>query len=757
MAAVGFTPISLYYSATALAVPTAGNLVPGELALNTADGKLYYKSLAGVVTLLAGATAGPAGGSNTQIQFNSSNALAGSANLTWSGTVLAVTGGLTATRSGSTVAVFTQTSATGYGMTIVPGADTVYEAFVINNAANTLNQIKMYGNGSASFASGVTIQGLTVGLGAGAVATNTAVGYQAAFSNVSGSNNSYLGYQSGYYQTGSRNTGLGFGALVGTAAVSNTGIDSTAIGSSALAQNYSGSYNTGVGSQALKANTTASYNTAVGFSALVTNIVGTENSAFGVYALRLNNNGNYNSAFGLQALEANVSGNSNTAAGYQALVNNAGSSNTAVGYRAAYTVTGGNNTAIGNNAGSNGTTGTSAGDYNTSVGDTALNSISTGGYNTAVGGRSLYRVSSGNYNVAMGYQAGNTIATATAGTFIGTFAGLYATGADNTAVGYAALSANTNPSAGAYNTAIGSQALIANVAGPYNTAVGYQAAFGYSGANGVNTIIGAQAMYSATSSLGNYANVIVGFQAGYNLNGTTAQGIYNTFVGTGSGAQMTTGSKNTILGCYNGNTVGVLDIRTSDNYIVLSDGDGNVRGIFDNNGTLLVGKTSAATTSLEGTVVTKVGRINVVTAASTSAFSTYELYSTGAGAYRFYVDAAGTISATSIVITAISDERLKENVRDIDTGLSSIMALKPRRFDWKEGKGQDKKNAAGFIAQEFENVFPECVGTSKAGEDGIEYKNINHETLIPTLVKAIQEQQALITTLTARITALEGA
>ena len=76
--------------------------------------------------------------------------------------------------------------------------------------------------------------------------------------------------------------------------------------------------------------------------------------------------------------------------------------------------------------------------------------------------------------------------------------------------------------------------------------------------------------------------------------------------------------------------------------------------------------------------------------------------------------------------------------------------------DWKEGKGQNKKNVAGFIAQEFETVFPECVSTTKAGEDGIEYKNINHETLIPTLVKAIQEQQALIESLTTRLTALES-
>jgi hypothetical protein len=102
----------------------------------------------------------------------------------------------------------------------------------------------------------------------------------------------------------------------------------------------------------------------------------------------------------------------------------------------------------------------------------------------------------------------------------------------------------------------------------------------------------------------------------------------------------------------------------------------------------------------------------------------------------------GTVNATSIVISAISDQRLKENVRNLDTGLDAIIALKPRRFDWKKGKGQDKKNVAGFIAQEFEEVFPECVGVTKAGGDGIEYKNINHETLIPTLVKAIQELKA---------------
>ena len=53
MAASGYTPISLYYSTTASAVPLAANLANGEVALNTADMKLYAKNSSGVVTLLA--------------------------------------------------------------------------------------------------------------------------------------------------------------------------------------------------------------------------------------------------------------------------------------------------------------------------------------------------------------------------------------------------------------------------------------------------------------------------------------------------------------------------------------------------------------------------------------------------------------------------------------------------------------------------------------------------------------------------------
>ena len=61
MAAINFTPISLYYTTTAAAVPSAGNLVSGELALNITDEKLYFKNAAGTVKLLASNAATTAG------------------------------------------------------------------------------------------------------------------------------------------------------------------------------------------------------------------------------------------------------------------------------------------------------------------------------------------------------------------------------------------------------------------------------------------------------------------------------------------------------------------------------------------------------------------------------------------------------------------------------------------------------------------------------------------------------------------------
>ena len=53
MAQTGFTPIQIYYSTTTTNVPSAGNLVDGELAINVTDGKLFYKDNLGVVQTIA--------------------------------------------------------------------------------------------------------------------------------------------------------------------------------------------------------------------------------------------------------------------------------------------------------------------------------------------------------------------------------------------------------------------------------------------------------------------------------------------------------------------------------------------------------------------------------------------------------------------------------------------------------------------------------------------------------------------------------
>tara|TARA_R110002126_G_scaffold53859_2_gene145846 strand:- start:4209 stop:4679 length:471 start_codon:yes stop_codon:yes gene_type:complete len=53
MAQTNYTPIALYYSTTASAVPVNTNLVNGELAINITDGKLFYKDNTGAVQTIA--------------------------------------------------------------------------------------------------------------------------------------------------------------------------------------------------------------------------------------------------------------------------------------------------------------------------------------------------------------------------------------------------------------------------------------------------------------------------------------------------------------------------------------------------------------------------------------------------------------------------------------------------------------------------------------------------------------------------------
>ena len=171
---------------------------------------------------------------------------------------------------------------------------------------------------------------------------------------------------------------------------------------------------------------------------------------------------------------------------------------------------------------------------------------------------------------------------------------------------------------------------------------------------------------------------------------------------------------------------------------------------LDASGNLLVGKTARDLTTA-GVELLPSGQTTVIVASSVGGFTTSEVYSTTAAAYRFYVGMNGTVSATNTVISAISDARFKENVQDIDVGLAAILSLKPRKFDWKSGKGKDIKGDRGFIAQEFETVFPNLIDEWKdpAPEGEAPYKSVRQD-LIPVLVKAIQELTARVQTLEAR-------
>ena len=66
----------------------------------------------------------------------------------------------------------------------------------------------------------------------------------------------------------------------------------------------------------------------------------------------------------------------------------------------------------------------------------------------------------------------------------------------------------------------------------------------------------------------------------------------------------------------------------------------------------------------------------------------------------------------------------------------------------------------GFLAHEVSNIVPEATTGEKdaTNEDGsIKPQGIDQSKLVPLLVKTVQEQQATIEALTARITALESA
>jgi hypothetical protein len=134
MAQTNNTTLQLYYSPTATAVPSAGNLAFGELAINILDEKLYFKNSSGVVKLLAS----PSGATGTvqSVSVVSANGLAG--------TVATAT---------TTPAITLSTTITG----ILKGNGTAISAAVASTdyAPATSGTSILKGNGTGGFANAV--------------------------------------------------------------------------------------------------------------------------------------------------------------------------------------------------------------------------------------------------------------------------------------------------------------------------------------------------------------------------------------------------------------------------------------------------------------------------------------------------------------------------------------------------------------------------------------------------------------------------
>ena len=477
-----------------------------------------------------------------------------------------------------------------------------------------------------------------------------------------------------------------------------------------------GNYNTAFGYSSLSANTTGADNTAYGIGTLFNNTIGFNNTAIGVQALKGNVDGGDNTAYGVNALFGNTSGSNNTASGYNSLVSNlSGSFNTALGYQA--DVGSGalaNATALGANAIVTTSNTIQLGDTNVtkinSSGTLTLGAVTypntdgTAGYVLTTNGTGQAGWADGSIGkfttdgkgnmFVLGTGAGASLFSSFGITnlFVGTSSGQSTTtGSNNTASGYRTLYANDM---GGYNTADGFEALYSNIGGNNNTATGDDAL--YSNISGsFNTADGFETLFSNVT--GSY-NTAIGFEA--DTTGPSADNLSNaTAIG-----------KNAKVGASNSLVLG----GTGADAVKVGVGTTTPSNVLD-----VIGKAG-------DTTVVSIGTIS----GNTCTFNT---------------------GINPGVWSCASDVRLKNSITSIDSGnaLLEINQLNPVMFHYNWQEPTDPL-IPGFIAQEFENVFPNMVSTDPTTG----YKSLSYTPLIPYTVKAIQELDLKLEDLTNTATPL---
>jgi hypothetical protein len=101
-------------------------------------------------------------------------------------------------------------------------------------------------------------------------------------------------------------------------------------------------------------------------------------------------------------------------------------------------------------------------------------------------------------------------------------------------------------------------------------------------------------------------------------------------------------------------------------------------------------------------------------------------------------------------LTFPSDERLEKNIEPLKASLDKVMYINGVSYEWKAEDVTGRGRGMGLIAQDVEAVIPKVVFTDSKG-----YKSLAYDKLVPVLIEAIKEQNAVMKEKDARIEKLE--
>lgn len=454
--------------------------------------------------------------------------------------------------------------------------------------------------------------------------------------------------------------------------------------------------------------------------------------------------GLYNSTLGYQSGYAISSGENNAFMGYQSgYRTNTGSGNLFIGYQTGYS--------------------NQSGDYNTFLGFQAGYSNTDGLFNTYLGSVSGYSNQSGNNNTFVGDSTGYNN-KGSSNSFFGTKTGLNNTsGYENVFIGNKCGYTN---STGFSNVYIGNKSGYNNNA--YNNVlIGHEA--GYSSNGGSNVIIGSRAAKNAGT--GN-SNVIVGRESGLNLTSgysnvfigefsgmENADGFYNVYVGKGSGQYATGGGWNVSLGTNSGqHAAGLTNVFIGTQAGQYNEGSGNIM-IGSNAGQNNNGYRNVFIGTNAGQNETGSKKLFIeVTNADSSMALIYGDFDTdwvrindalgiGRNPEANNLEVEGTASKTTAGDWASnSDRRIKTDIQDINNSFQTILKLRPVKFkyteQWKSRHPSvEDRFYYNFIAQEYQEVFPESVKGSGEYLEGDENEILQIDTYHAQIVtiKAVQD------------------